>query len=275
MSHPKAKVPPTHFSAVTWGAAADDAAVSAATILERLSADEQQKIAKALEGVKGVPGTREVHKKGHEYTAERLKLHGEIYAQLLSEDKVAAATPAKGDTPVFVMLGGRGGSGKSWFRDTLYDPSRCIVVDADEIKKMLPEYKGWNAALVHEESSDLVAAVLAVCATKGLNVVLDATLKTAHTALEKATTFKEAGFRLEVHYMHLPRQKAAERAVKRFCGQDNGRYVHVDVILANTTNEATFEEVRKMADAWTFWDNDVPEGHSPTFISGEGDPKLK
>jgi predicted ABC-type ATPase len=275
VSLPRAKVPPGEFSAITWAVAADQAGVTSETIVEGLSTNEKQKIESALEGVKGVPATSQTHKKGHEYTPERLRLHGKIFAELLSEDKVRAATPAKGVAPVFVMLGGRGGSGKSWFRGTVYAPSRCIVVDADEIKKMLPEYKGSNAAVVHEESSDLVAAILEVCAMKGLNVALDATLKTAHTAVERATKFKKKGFRLEVHYMHLPRQKAAQRAVKRFCGQDNGRYVHIDVILENTTNEATFEQVRKMADAWTFWDNDVAEGEPPTFVSGEGDQKLK
>jgi len=90
------------------------------------------------------------------YTPEREKLHGRIMDGLLHPDKIRSAMPPPGQKPKFIILGGRGGSGKSWFRNNLYDPSTTVILDADEIKEKIPEYKGWNANQVHEESSDIL-----------------------------------------------------------------------------------------------------------------------
>ena len=73
----------------------------------------------------------------------------------------------------------------------MYDPSKCIMLDADLIKEMMPEYEGWNAFQVHEESSDIVEAALEFARANGLNVVLDATMKTAKTAIEKVRSIDE------------------------------------------------------------------------------------
>jgi predicted kinase len=164
------------------------------------------------------------------------------------------------------MLGGRGGSGKSWVKGQVYDPEKAIVLDADEIKGMLPEYEGFNAAQVHEESSDILESIMTGAMSLGLNVVLDATMKTEKSALRKVERFKGSGYRIEAHYMHLPRQDAAKRAVARFMGKTK-RYVPVNVVLGNVGNEATFEAVKKHADAWSFRDNNVAKGEEPKLIS--------
>src|SRR5690606_24786573 len=112
-------------------------------------------------------------------------LHRKIAAHFLSPERIRAATPPDGVQPTFTLLGGRGGSGKSWFKGKVYDPNKAIVLDADEIKGMLPEYEGWNAHQVHEESSDILEGLLRKARELGLNVVLDGTLKTAKSALDK------------------------------------------------------------------------------------------
>ena len=166
------------------------------------------------------------------------------------------------------MLGGRGGSGKSWFSGKIYDPNAAIVFDADKVKEALPEYEGWNASQVHEESSDLIERMIKIARDNGVNVVLDATMKTAKSAVERVKAFKDAGYEIEVHYMHVPRQEAAKRAVSRFMGKSKkGRYVPVDVVLGNTSNEETFDVVKSMADRWSFRDNNVPYGEQPILIS--------
>jgi predicted kinase len=174
--------------------------------------------------------------------------------------------PPNGEKPRFIMLGGRGGSGKSWFKGNVYNADEAIVLDADEIKGKLPEYEGWNAQQVHEESSDILEKILARAMKEGLNVVLDATMKTAVSAMKKVQTFKDAGYQIEAHYMHLPRQEAAKRAVSRFMGKTK-RYVPVEVVLSNTSNEDTFDMVKKVADKWSFRDNNVPQGQPPILIS--------
>jgi predicted kinase len=219
------------------------------------------------------------------YTPEREKLHGRIMAELLHPDKIRSALPSPGQKPKFTILGGRGGSGKSWFKNHVYDPDTTVVLDADSIKEMLPEYKGWNANQVHEESSDILEQMLSFCIRNGLNVVLDATMKTANSALAKVFRFKSAGYKTEAHYMHCPKQVAAKRAVMRFKGQPekgkedeykpfNGRYVPITAVLKNTTNEDSFEQVRKFVDEWSFRDSNGKNNEQPILIS-EGKTEVK
>jgi predicted kinase len=216
------------------------------------------------------------------YTPEREALHGRIMQKLLHPDKLRTALPPLGQKPTFMILGGRGGSGKSWFKNNLYDPAKTVILDADEIKSMLPEYKGWNANQVHEESSDIIEQMLTTCIRNGINVVLDNTMKTADKATAKVYRFKSAGYKVEAHYMHCPKQEAARRAIKRFKGKPeqgkenefepyNDRYVPVTAVLSNTTNEESFDIVRQACDVWSFRDSN---GDRPVLIS-EGKKEMK
>jgi hypothetical protein len=102
------------------------------------------------------------------YTEEREKLHGRILNQILSPDKLRTALPPPGEKPTFMILGGRGGSGKSWFDGKVYDKGKYLVLDADAIKSMLPEFEGWNATDVHEESSDILEQAISIGVRNGL-----------------------------------------------------------------------------------------------------------
>lgn len=259
-------IPADQFNAAEYAKSHDDPDVTPEAIIADFPPDTATKIADVQKRLKSIEQTIYTHMHDGEYTAERANLHQKIYDSLLSDDRIDAATPEEGQQPTFTILGGRGGSGKSWFEKKVYDPDKSIVLDADHIKGMLPEYEGWNAEQVHEESSQVLEAILSAARHLGVNVVLDATMKTAKGALEKVNDFKGAGFRVEAHYMHLPRQEAAKRAVSRFLGKTQ-RYVPVSVVLANTTNEDSFDQVRNLADKWSFRDNNVPQGQEPILIS--------
>lgn len=257
------------FKAADYAKQHDDPNASEESVLSHFPADTKDKIADVQERLKSIEQTIDQHKEGDGYSAERAKLHQKIFEHFLSPERVEAAMPAEGEKPTFTILGGRGGSGKSWFKGKVYDGDKAIVLDADEIKGMMPEYEGWNAASVHDESSDILKNMLKASRRLGLNVVLDGTLNTSKSAMDKVNAFKGAGYRIEAHYMHLPRQEAAKRAVSRFLGKTN-RYVPTDVVLANRHNEANFDEVRKHADKWSFRDNNVEHGQEPKLISEGG-----
>lgn len=147
--------------------------------------------------------------KGH-YKKERQELHKKILNDLFFHEH--SAKPKNGEKPTFMVLGGRGGSGKSKFDGLVYDRKNYIVLDADAIKERLPEYKGSNAYEVHEESSDILKKALKIARKKGLNVVLDGTMLGYDSTEKKLKQFEGAGYNIEMYYMHLPREKAAERA---------------------------------------------------------------
>jgi len=280
--HPEGKksdfVDPKSFNADQWRGDNDDPDVTVEKVID-LVEKETPGVKKAIETtekrlkkLEQTIGSFRVSGEAAEavYKPGRQKLHDEIVNKILSDDAINNAKPEPGGSPSFIMLGGRGGSGKSWFRDKVYDSSKCIVLDADEIKGMLPEYEGFNAFQVHEESSDILETILTRARNMGLNVVLDATMKTTKTAVAKVQSFKDVGYSFEAHYMHLPRQDAAVRAAKRFMGKTK-RYVPVGVVLSNVSNEQTFEAVRGMADAWSFRDS---QGFPPSLVSEDGKGKF-
>jgi predicted ABC-type ATPase len=266
-------IEPGNFIAAGWKKEFDDTGVNAESVLN--SFENVREIKKAIqdteERLERLEQTITWHRKEGKddqaiYSPERNRLHFMVMKKIVSPYKMRRAKPKKGEKPKLIMLGGRGGSGKGWFEDKVYDPKKSIVLDADKIKAELPEYEGWNAAQVHEESSDLIEQIFTMAIEKGLNVVLDATMKTAKSAVGKAERAKGKGYEIEAHYMHLPRQEAAKRAVSRFMGKTK-RYVPIDVVLGNTTNEETFDIIKGIADRWSFRDNNVPMGSEPILIS--------
>lgn len=265
-------IPAANFTAADYAKSHDQTDVSPESILAQFPPDTGERIKAAQDRLAGIEETLTQFKKDGKWSAQREILHHKIIGELLSPDAVKRATPAPGEKPTFIILGGRGGSGKSSFAGTVYDPQKAIVLDADHIKGMIPEYEGWNAASVHSESGEIFDKVVELARALGISVVLDKTMKTAKSAIADVQAFKDAGYRTEAHYMHLPRQEAAKRAVGRFLGGgDKGRYVPVEVVLSNTTNEDAFDQVKGMVDAWSFRDNNVPKGAKPILISQSGD----
>ena len=238
-------------------------------ILKQFPADTRDKINATVERLKGIEETIDKFKTKEGYTAERMEKHNEIIDHFINDETIAAAMPKDGDAPQFTILGGRGGSGKSWFKNKVYKPGSAIVIDADEIKGMLPEYEGWNAYQVHEESGDLFDRITNIATQFGLNIVHDATMKTKDKAVNLVNNFKEKGYQVDAHYMHLPRHEAAKRAVSRFLGSSQ-RYVPIEVVLANTGNEESFDAIRDLVDNWSFRDNNVSKGDEPILISEGG-----
>ncbi len=254
-------VPPDKFNAADFGKSTDDPNITADQIIDQFPPEVRTLIETTEKKLKGRPQTIETERDANgNWKPERVKIHQDIENHVLTRVAVTRATPAEGQPPTVTFLGGRGGSGKSKFAGLVYDPQRAIVLDADEIKGMLPEYQGWNAADVHEESSYLFDKLCDKARELGVNVVLDATLKSQGSALKRVHQFKGEGYQVEVHYMHMPRQDSAKNAVKRFADGNakpdgKGRYVPVDVVLSNTTNEATFDALKPLADKWSFRDN--------------------
>ena len=208
--------------------------------------------------------THSIYSKDGAYTEERKELHREILKDIFKN--AAKAKPKDGEKPKVIFLGGRGGSGKSKFDGLVYDKENYIVLDADAIKEMIPEYQGYNAYEVHEESSAILNKALKKARERGLNVVLDATMKTLSSTENKIKAFADDNYNIEMYYMHLPREKAAERAIGRFMG-DRGRYVPLHVLLDDMKhNEENFDQLKKYASKWAFFNNDVPSKNDKPIL---------
>lgn len=272
-----------HFMAADYAAIKNDPKVTTEEIIDSLRYNEmlssrhipfiemQKKVAEVEAKVDDlVPTTEKYRVKGAkntaQYTPEREKLHIEIIEKII-EENLEKYIPKEGEKPTFILLGGRGGSGKSKFKGLVYD-DHFVVLDADKIKEMLPEYEGWNAAEVHEESSDILEQAMLICQRNGLNVVVDATMDTGMSAVRRLQLYKEKGYKTEAHYMFLPPQKSAQRAIARFLKKgDKGRYVPIDALLAMKNNERNFDIIKDNVDSWSFYTGDVRYGEQPLLLA--------
>ena len=260
--------PPADFNAAEFARLHDKFDVTESDIINGFPNDTSERIKDVESRIAARAPTNHEHKQADgSWTPERQALHKSIIDEFFTQEKVDAARPTDGEAPTFTVLGGRGGSGKSWFEGHVYDPDRAVVLDPDKIKAKLPEFEGWNAAQVHEESSEIADEITRIAQENGLNLVHDATMKSPGKAKALVQGFKDRGYRVEAHYMHLPRQEAAKRAVGRFLNPKSGRYVPPSIVLGNTENEKSFEGVKGLVDAWSFRDNNVPENTPPILIS--------
>lgn len=233
--------------------------------------DTSQKLAEAEKRIsQGTPTNALVINGGYKmadgnYTPDRKALHDAIITKFLNADTIAKARPKPGEKPLVTFLGGRGGSGKSFFTQAggPVDKDKAIVIDPDEFKKELPEYKGWNASLVHEEAGELADSVTKKAKDLGLNIILDATLRSQNSSQRKMQEFKDAGYAVDGHYMFASPHTAAKRAIGRFLS--SGRYVPVSYILGSTSNEKTFDTMRPGFRKWSVYSNDV-DGQAPKKI---------
>jgi predicted ABC-type ATPase len=170
--------------------------------------------------------TMERFKVGNEWTPERKELHDKIVASHF-EGKIPV------DNPVSYMMGGGPASGKSSVIKSgqVEIPNNVIVVDADGIKGMLPEYKARvelndpkAAGFVHEESSYISKRIQKEASDRSFNTMLDGTGDSSLSGLEsKVATMRGKGQKVVAHYVTVPTDVAVSRSMAR--AEKTGRYV--------------------------------------------------
>lgn len=208
------------------------------------------------------------------YTPERTAWHREKLREIFTHETVARCRAKPGERPVMTVLGGRGGSGKSFLTSEggPVDVSRALVLDADVFKAMLPEFKGWNAGTVHEESSDLLEMAVEIARRMRLNVVVDETLKSPGKAERRIAPFQKAGYEIQGHYMFCAPEVAAARSMQRYVNglkkDGKGRLVPPEIILQNQKNEENFDRVLPAFTKWSVWSN---MGNAPVMVARKED----
>ncbi len=260
----------------------DDPNITQAAILDDLTPSVRREISENEANLRRLQTTDITHKRNGQWTAPRQRLHQEILfgsptrTGIFTAEAIAGATPEAGVPHNLTMLGGRGGSGKSRLGkgpNRVFDPNRNIVLDPDVINAQLPEFKGWNAAMVHQESSFIFAEAHRIANRLRLNTVSDQTMRSFEKVERIIKNFRKSGATIEGHYMHLPRQDAALRAIALFLGEgprNRGRYVPVEAILESIENEANFQALKALFRRWSVWDNQVAEGRAALFVGSKG-----
>jgi len=156
------------------------------------------------------------------WTPERQELHRQII-----EDVIAENNPKAQKNPIFFMTGGGSASGKSIMLKKSPLPKGTVVIDADEIKKRLPEFNSMkakggkiaeNAAnYVHEESSWISKLIQRESAQRRYHTMLDGTGDGSVASLtKKIKTMTDRGMTVRAKYATAEIATALERNYQRY-----------------------------------------------------------
>ena len=186
-----------------------------------------------------------------EYVPSRKKLHAEII-NTFKKDVVCITE----DQPIAIFMGGSPASGKSSFLRK-YSPyllkEEILKVDADEIRAMLPEYQGYNAAQTHSETKDIVSTLLSnknIGIPCDFDLIYDGTMNSVKSYIPLMDILRKRGYKIFIVYMDkVPKDVIIKRALERY--QKSGRFVPLEVIEDFFEKGRTaFDDLKKDVDGY-------------------------
>lgn len=187
---------------------------------------------------------------------ERAKLHQQIISESLDHVKA----PEAGAQPQAVVMMGGTASGKSTFAKA-FDDGTLVRVDADAVKKRLPEFGQALAAsakdaayMVHEESSYLAKRIRDLAMEQGKNILFDGTGANAKNYSDMIERLQAKGYKVTLVMSDIPVEMAVQRAAGR--AERSGRMVPEDVIRKIYDSlRPNFVKLAAKADSFQLWDN--------------------
>jgi adenylate kinase family enzyme len=214
-------------------------------------------ILKAQKDERAIPATIGIK------TPEREQLRAEI------ADRLYGAGAAAKDRQAVIVLGPPA-AGKSTIAAPLAREYQALVVDSDMAKVELPEYAGGiGATAVHDESDLITGAVFKRTVVNGDNIVLPVLGKTLDNIRTRIKLLKRAGYRVHLVLAEIPIEKAVNRAIARFRAE--GRFVDPEFVWSVGNRPAeTYEALKKEANSYARYSNDVPKGARPRLIEESG-----
>ena len=199
---------------------------------------------------------------------QRESLHDELVLGALED-------AAPGDTSLEVtMTMGAPGSGKSY---VLHHLGLCqdnvVIVDPDEFKKRLVEYKAAVAAddvlaadRVHRESSMLAKRTRDEAIGSQRDLCIDGVLSKRDAALELIGRLQDADYEVTIVAASIPFDVAYDRVLRR--GEETGRFVpHEYAKQAHEKIEEHRDEILRAADYGLVYDTNQPMGEPPGLIT--------
>jgi predicted ABC-type ATPase len=229
-------------------------------------------------------GTEALYEVGKRWVHPRSDLHAELVARALAGDPSAldeAASRAPGTVrlPHAVLLLGLPGSGKSSVlrpiaRELLsrVSPTSGIIVDADEVRSLIPEYaKGLGSVVVQPETTYIANRLLIDEATRRrCNIVLDK-VGEPEMVLDAVAHLEHAGWTVWCLCAQIDVEVALERSRRRAI--ETGRYVKPEYIrrVGDDPLRAyeALRESRSSIAGRALLDTDVELGARPTVVDAD------
>lgn len=192
------------------------------------------------------------------------------------------APPAPGQKPRADLVLGVSGAGKSrTFVDPITEQYGSLVIDADDVKKLIPEFNNGNgASAVHEESSQIVGRIFTRAIANGDNFVYPMVGKSRGKVQAIVEELANAGYDVHLRYMDLPAEEGARRAWARYLQGNQGFVDPAYVRAQGTMPRETYDALKTHPGVTDYaaYSNDVPRGTAPRFLeegTGRGDAGLR
>ena len=172
-----------------------------------------------------------------------------------------------------IMTMGAPGSGKSYVLNHLgFCQEGVVLVDPDEMKKRLVEYRAAIAAddklaadRVHRESSMLAKRLRDAAISAKLPICIDGVLSKRESAIELITRLQDNGYHVTLVAAQLPFDVAYARVVAR--GKETGRFVPYEFARsAHASIESHADELLNLVDEGFLYDTNQPYGSPPLLI---------
>lgn len=207
----------------------------------------------------------------HIHTPERENLRKAIAEDILTRGSISGKDQFEGKVQkgfrAEIVIGPPAGGKSSVIVDKVSKNTGSMVLDSDEIKKLLPEFDGGNGAgRVHEESSDILNEKVIPEFYKGgsqtgKNIVIPIVGKKAKHAEEYLANLKAAGYEVHLSFNDVTALNSAKRATTRYI--ETGRFLSPNYIksVGNAPSQ-TYESLKSQGgfDSYTKYDNNVPFG---------------
>ena len=116
--------------------------------------------------------------------------------------------------PILYLLAGAAGSGKSYVRKNILNLT-CQTIDADEFKKLHPDYDPKNPSIVHEWSSIQAARAFNKALATGDTFIYDGTGTKTEKYLTMIEAAHAAGFEVSLTYVKVKLATSLKRNSER------------------------------------------------------------
>lgn len=196
-------------------------------------------------------------------------------------------TPLKKDKQFYFVIG-LPASGKSSISERLADATGSVYLDADIVKRKLPEFTldTRGASLVHLESNyilrpsnDLGDApeynIMVNCFQNGCNIVYNMIGDNYDWLKSMVETVKSMDYQVHLLLMGLDRVKCVKRAYNRF--KETGRYLSLpllfDVYANNPTISFFMAVTNNLVNSYAYIDNDVAPDEPKKIIINQFEDK--
>jgi len=165
-------------------------------------------------------------------------------AKRLASEETGVTYDGVGSDKTATIVLGPPAAGKSSIANEIAIAQRAAIIDADEIKKTIPEFEGGiGSSAVHEESSMFTDLLEETLRREGVNVVYPKVGAGAASIQRAIAAFKEAGYTVSIVNMEVTPENAYRRMVARFVA--TGRIIlpeYVDAVGSKPTD--TFQEIK-------------------------------